>query len=67
MPNTLQYPLERERELQRRWSRLLQRTLVTREHPLDSRRGAARRAFSQQGVRTEPGRSRARRSGVALD
>jgi hypothetical protein len=31
VPNSLQYPLERERDLQRRWNRLLQRTLVTRE------------------------------------
>jgi hypothetical protein len=26
MPNSLQYPLERERDLQRKWGRLLQRT-----------------------------------------
>jgi hypothetical protein len=26
MPSTLQYPLERQRDLQRRWARLLQRT-----------------------------------------
>jgi hypothetical protein len=26
MPTSLQYPLERQRDLQRRWSRLLQRT-----------------------------------------
>ena len=26
MPNTLQYPLERHRDVQRRWQRLLQRT-----------------------------------------
>ena len=26
MPNSLQYPLERQRDLQRKWGRLLQRT-----------------------------------------
>jgi hypothetical protein len=36
---TLQYPLERERDLLRRWSRLLQRTLPTRERS-DPRRGS---------------------------
>ena len=28
MPSTLQYPLERQRDLQRRWARLLQRTVA---------------------------------------
>jgi hypothetical protein len=32
MPNSLQYPLERERELQRRWNRLLQRTVEPKAH-----------------------------------
>ena len=32
MPNSLQYPLERERELQHRWKRLLQRTLASKDH-----------------------------------
>ena len=27
VPSSLQYPLERERDLQRRWNRLLRRTL----------------------------------------
>jgi len=30
MPNSLQYPLERERDLQRRWARLLQRTAASK-------------------------------------
>ena len=29
MPNSLQYPLERQRDLQRKWQRLLQRTATT--------------------------------------
>jgi hypothetical protein len=29
MPSPLQYPLERHRDLQRRWSRLLQRTALS--------------------------------------
>jgi hypothetical protein len=32
MPNSLQYPLERVRELQHRWKRLLQRTVASKEH-----------------------------------
>jgi hypothetical protein len=30
MPNSLQYPLERQRDLQRRWARLLQRTAASK-------------------------------------
>jgi hypothetical protein len=33
VPNSLQYPLERERDLERRWQRLLQRT-ATAKHPV---------------------------------
>jgi hypothetical protein len=34
VPSSLQYPLERHRELQRRWNRLLQRTAAPKEgHP----------------------------------
>jgi hypothetical protein len=33
VPNTLQYPLERQRDLQRRWSRLLQRTVAPTNPP----------------------------------
>jgi hypothetical protein len=32
MPSTLQYPLERHRDLQRRWARLLQRTVAPDKH-----------------------------------
>jgi hypothetical protein len=46
VPHTLQYPLERERDLQRRWNRLLQRTLMPRGHSLDRRgMGSARRGL----------------------
>ena len=30
MPNTLQYPLERHRDVQRKWQRLLQRTAAAK-------------------------------------
>ena len=30
VPNTLQYPLERHRDVQRRWQRLLQRTAAAK-------------------------------------
>ena len=30
MPNTLQYPLERHRDVQRRWQQLLQRTAAAK-------------------------------------
>jgi hypothetical protein len=32
VPNSLQYPLERERELQHRWNRLLQRSVAPKDH-----------------------------------
>ena len=35
MPNSLQYPLELRRDLQRRWGRLLQRTAVPKPGPLN--------------------------------
>jgi hypothetical protein len=64
VPNTLQYPLERERDLERRWSRLLQRTLMRKEHVHPRRRAV--RSVTRQGVRAEaPGRSHASR--LALD
>jgi hypothetical protein len=34
MPNSLQYPLERHRDLQRRWQRLLQRTATPKNSAL---------------------------------
>ena len=33
MPNTLQYPLERHRDVQRRWQQILQRTTAPRTIP----------------------------------
>ena len=39
MPNSLQYPLERERDLQRRWARLLQRTASSTRAPAHSGSG----------------------------
>ena len=39
VPSSLQYPLERERDLQRRWSRLLQRTLASQERAFVASRG----------------------------
>ena len=45
MPNSLQYPLERERELQHRWKRLLQRTMASKDNSaayLSASRSAAR-------------------------
>jgi hypothetical protein len=42
MPNSLQYPLERERELQHRWKRLLQRTVASKDHSAAYLRSAAR-------------------------
>ena len=38
MPNSLQYPLERHRDLQRRWERLLQRTTAPKERVPDTSR-----------------------------
>lgn len=32
MPHSLQYPLERQRDLQRRWNRLLQRTAAPKDY-----------------------------------
>jgi hypothetical protein len=32
VPTSLQYPLERQRELQRRWNRLLQRTAAPKDY-----------------------------------
>ena len=34
MPSSLQYPLGRQRDLQRRWSRLLQRTVPSDDNAL---------------------------------
>jgi hypothetical protein len=56
VPTSLQYPLERERDLERRWNRLLQRTAARRApkhifnaHPPDqcSQIGTDLRAASQ--------------------
>ena len=40
MPNPLQYPLERERDLQRRWARLLQRTASSTRAPVNAHSGS---------------------------
>jgi hypothetical protein len=32
VPTSLQYPLERQRDVQRRWNRLLERTITPKEH-----------------------------------
>ena len=32
MPTSLQYPLERQRDVQRRWNRLLERTITPKDH-----------------------------------
>ena len=37
MPTTLQYPLERERDVQRRWKHLLQR-LASKDYSSENRR-----------------------------
>jgi hypothetical protein len=45
VPNTLQYPLERHRDIQRRWQRLLQRTAAPKDRaatPLKHLRTVAR-------------------------
>ena len=36
MPNSLQIPLERQRDLQRRWGRLLQRTAASTRAPVNA-------------------------------
>jgi len=36
MPNSLQIPLERQRDLQRRWGRLLQRTAASPRAPVNA-------------------------------
>ena len=38
MPNSLQYPLERQRDVQRRWNQLLQRTVARKEPVAEHRR-----------------------------
>jgi hypothetical protein len=40
MPNSLQYPLERERDLQRKWARLLQRTASPTSVPVNAHSGS---------------------------
>ena len=41
VPTSLQYPLERERDLERRWSRLLQRTVAPKKDLRQDRRASA--------------------------
>jgi hypothetical protein len=40
MPNSVQYPLERERDLQRKWARLLQRTASSTRAPVNAHSGS---------------------------
>ena len=40
MPDSLQYPLERERDLQRKWARLLQRTASSKRAPANAHSGS---------------------------
>ena len=54
MPNSLHYPLERERDLERRWNRLLRQTLVAKDRPseyLTASSIAKRTTVLQQGER----------------
>ena len=57
MPTSLQYPLERERALERRWHRLLQRTVTPKKDLRQDQRASAspRRSPSSafQPARTE--------------
>jgi hypothetical protein len=53
VPSSLQYPLERERDLQRRWSRLLQRTLSTPERAFVPLRQAHAEPSPQKLLRSE--------------
>jgi hypothetical protein len=52
VPNTLQYPLERQRDLQRRWQRLLRRTAAPKSRraielePMASSRAAPEHPLS---------------------
>jgi hypothetical protein len=41
VPTSLQYPLERERDLERRWNRLLQRTVAPKKDLRQDRRASA--------------------------
>jgi hypothetical protein len=41
VPTSLQYPLERERALERRWHRLLQRTVAPKKDLRQDRRASA--------------------------
>ena len=51
MPTLLQYPLERERDVQRRWKHLLQRT-AHKEYPADTRKVSAFKAPSGRRCRS---------------
>ena len=46
MPNSLQYPLERQRDLLRKWNRVLQRTVIQSDRmPADSKYATLRRVY----------------------
>ena len=54
MPNSLHYPLERERELERRWNRRLQQGLAPKDRPSEYLRAssiAKRTTVAQQDER----------------
>jgi len=53
MPSTLQYPLERQRDLQRRWGRLLQQT-VALDKRLSPRLTVLPQAPRPSGAKAEP-------------
>jgi len=55
MPSSLQYPMEQQRDLQRRWGRLLQRTAVSRAAPIDARISGSG-SVSQLSPKANPGR-----------
>ena len=44
MPTTYQYPLERERDVQRRWKHLLQRTVTPKDYATEYRTALPSRA-----------------------
>jgi hypothetical protein len=57
VPNSLQYPIERHRDLQRKWNRLFQRTVMSDGVLADSRHPTLRhKAHRTPSWHTSPGR-----------
>src|SRR2546421_10876903 len=54
VPNSLQYPLERQRDLQRRWNRLLQRTVAPKDHSAGYPRVSPRNLTATRATFREP-------------